>query len=237
MLPDTPASRSLPIILVLACAVSGCLGPRRSDYNTAQAMGVADSSEEADRAWEAVQETLRRRGFRLDRVDRGAGIVTTFPVMSQHFFEVWRHDVNTAPDFWESSLNPMRRWVEVRVARGDDETWREIAVNVHKERLSSPDRQFNSTGAAFQYFGDTLPSTTGKPRVTAEDDRWLDRGRDPAMEEYLLRAILGRAGVSTPPGGESSSRETTSGPDAATGTQSETGARGAADTAAASKSP
>jgi hypothetical protein len=198
---------------------------------------VADSSEEADRAWEAVQETLRRRGFRLDRVDRGAGIVTTFPVMSQHFFEVWRHDVNTAPDFWESSLNPMRRWVEVRVARGDDETWREIAVNVHKERLSSPDRQFNSTGAAFQYFGDTLPSTTGKPRVTAEDDRWLDRGRDPAMEEYLLRAILGRAGVSTPPGGESSSRETTSGPDAATGTPSETGARGAADTAAASKSP
>lgn len=197
-------------------------------------MSVADSSEEADRAWEAVQETLRRRGFRLDRVDRGAGIVTTFPETTQHFFEVWRHDVNTAPDFWESSLNPMRRWVEVRVARGDDERWREIAVNVHKERLSSPDRQFNSSGAAFQFFGDTLPSTTGKARVTAEDDRWLDRGRDSAMEEYLLRAILDRAGVSTPADGESSSRETNSAPDTATRTPSETGAKGAADSAAAS---
>ena len=200
MFPDTPTSRSLPIILAFVCAVSGCLGPQRSDYSTTQALSVADSSEEADRAWEAVQETLRRRGFRLDRVDRGAGIVTTFPATSQHFFEVWRHDVNTAPDFWESSLNPMRRWVEVHVARGDDETWREIAVSVHKERLSSPDRQFNSTGAAFQFFGDTLPSTTGQALVTAEDDRWLDRGRDSAMEEYLLRAILDRVGASTTPG-------------------------------------
>lgn len=185
----------LPLVLGVGCAVSGCLGPRRSDYVSTHAMSVSDSSDEADRAWEAVQETLRRQGFLLDRVDRGAGIVTTFPVMSQHFFECWRHDVNTSPDFWESSLNPMRRWVEVRVARNEDETWREIAVNVHKERMSSPDRQFNSTGAVFQYFGDSLPSTTGKPRVTADDDLWLDRGRDPAMEEYLLRAILGRADV------------------------------------------
>jgi len=185
------------------CAGAGCLGPRRTDYQTTQTVSVAEPSEEANRVWEAVQETLRRRGFRLDRVDRDAGIITTFPVTSQHFFEVWRHDVNTWPDLWESSLNPMRRRVEVRVASANDKSRQEISVIVHKERLSSPDRQFNSSGAVFQYFGDSLPSTTGKPHITAEDDRWLDRGRDPAMEEFLLRAILKHAGLSLQPTGES----------------------------------
>ena len=117
------------------------------------------------------------------------------PETSQHFFEFWRHDVETRRDSWEASLNPIRRWVEVTVARGNDETWAGLSVVVHKERLSSPDRQFNSTGAAYQYFGDNLPSTTGLARVTAEDDRWLDLGRDPAMEDYLLRIILGGAGI------------------------------------------
>ena len=71
--------------------------------------------------------------------------------------------------------------------------WTQLEVAVHKQRFSSPDRQFNSTGAAYQYFGDSLPATTGEPRVTAADDRWLDLGRDPAMEDRLLQAILERA--------------------------------------------
>ena len=63
---------------------------------------------------------------------------------------------------------------------------------VHKERQSSPDRQFNNSGAAYKFFGESLPSTTGQSRVTAKEDHWLDCGRDPAMEDYLLRAILKR---------------------------------------------
>lgn len=178
---------------ILVGSAMGCLGPRRDSYTTARTFTPGQSTPQSDQVWDAVQETLRRRGFRLDRVDRGAGVVTTFPLTSQHFFEIWRRDVHTAPDFWESSLNPMRRWVEVQLVANDDSSWREVGVIVHKERLSSPDRQFNSTGAAFKYFGEDLPSTTGKPRVTVEDNRWLDRGRDSAMEEFLLRAILDRA--------------------------------------------
>ncbi len=181
------------VATLLAGSALGCLGPRRENYTTTRAIPEAETADHADRVWNAVHETLRRQGFRLDRVDRGAGIVTTFPVTSQHFFEIWRRDVNTTPDFWESSLNPMRRWVEVRLEANNDSSWKQIAVVVHKERLSSPDRQFNSTGAAFKYFGEDLPSTTGKPRVTLEDNRWLDRGRDSAMEEFLLGAILDRA--------------------------------------------
>ena len=69
----------------------------------------------------------------------------------------------------------------------------DVAVVISEvKRPGGPDRQFNSTGAVYQYFGDSLPSTTGLSRVTEKDDHWLDCGRDPAMEDYLLRAILKR---------------------------------------------
>jgi len=154
---------------------------------------VAPASEEFDRVWQAAQETLRQHHFVLDRVDHREGLVTTLPESSQHFFEFWRHDVNTARDFWESVLNPIRRWVEVTITADGESDGHVVAVVVHKERLSAPDRQFNSTGAAYQYFGERLPSTTGIERVTHEHDRWLELGRDPAMEDYLVRRIIDRA--------------------------------------------
>ena len=188
------------VVVVLIVLPAGCLGPRRDNYQSSRSVSIADPSPEADQVWEAVQETLRRHRFRLDRVDRRAGVITTMPVTSQHFFEFWRHDVDTRQDLWESTLNPLRRWVEVGIARDEDKKWKELTVVVHKQRLSSPDRQFNSTGAAYQYFGDSLPSTEGIVRLMAEYDVWLDDGRDPAMEDYLLRAILERAGLGINPG-------------------------------------
>lgn len=185
----------LLMVVSLLALTAGCLGPKRSDYVSTQGVSVADPSEEADQFWEAIQDTFRRYRFRLDRVDRRAGVITTMPVASQHFLEFWRHDVDTRDDLWEATLNPMRRWVELSVVRGPDNAWERLSIVVHKERLASPDRQFNSTGAAYQYFSDSLPSTTGLVQVTAEHDQWLDQGRDPAMEDRLLRAILKRAEV------------------------------------------
>jgi hypothetical protein len=186
--------RRILMVLTLAplSGAMGCFSPHRGEYQTSQGVSVAEPSEQADQLWEAVQETLRRGRFPLDRVDRAAGAITTLPENSQHFFEFWRHDVATTRDAWEATLNPMRRWVEVSLTRADEGPWTQLSVVVHKERLSSPDRQFNSSGAAYQYFGDSLPSTTGLSRISEKDDRWLDCGRDPAMEDYLLRAILKR---------------------------------------------
>ena len=178
-----------------AVAMLGCAGPQRADYVSSCRLSVSGQSEQADEVWGAVQETLRRHRLRLDRVDRRAGVITTKPEMSQHFFEIWRTDVATRHDFWEATINPIRRWVEVRVSRDQAENWGRLAVVVHKQRFSSPDRQFNSTGAAYQYFGDSLPSTTGLARVTPQQDRWLDLGRDAAMEDYLLEQILDAAGM------------------------------------------
>ena len=185
------------VFLSFTTVITGCLGPHRRSYESSRQIALADRSPQADRLWNAITETLRRYRFRLDRVDRRAGVVTTMPVTSQHLLEFWRHDVDTWPDLWEATLNPIRRWVEVSVTAAEDGTWGELAITVHKERLSSPDRQFNSTGAAYQFFGDSLPSTTGLIHVTPEHDQWLDQGRDGAMEGCLLRAMLERADIET----------------------------------------
>ncbi len=176
-----------------ALFLSGCAAPRTSptpDTLVNEPVGAS-----SDRMWAAAQETLRRQLFRIDRLDRSAGVMTSFPETSAQFFEFWRSDVATARDAFESSLNPIRRWVEVSLAEDTDTSLPALAVIVHKERLSAPDRQFNSTGAAYQFFGDSLPSTTGQPRVTPQDDRWIDLGRDAAMEARLRGLILRRAGI------------------------------------------
>lgn len=185
--------RKVPIIVLLA-TVCGCNQPKSDPFHADHPQTKsAISGHDADAVWDGVQDSLRRLGYRLDRVDREAGIVTTKPETSQHYFEFWRRDVATRADFLEATLNTVQRWVEVSVSPASDGS-SEVAVVVHKERLSSPDRQFNNTGSAYKYFGEELPSTTGKEKVTAADDRWIDRGRDLAMEQYLLASILERVG-------------------------------------------
>lgn len=184
-------STQVPIIVMLAGLV-GCQRPQGDPFHAYQPpTQVTLANQNADAVWDSVQETLRNHGYRLDRVDREAGVVTTQPETSQHYFEFWRKDVNTSADFWEATFNTIQRRVEVTMT-SPAEGSPEITVVVLKQRLSSPDRQFNSTGVAYKYFGEELPSTTGKEKVTAADDRWIDRGRDPAMELYLLNKITER---------------------------------------------
>ena len=187
--------RVATVLTLFVAMSSACLGPRRDDYVSSRRVILSQMPDQWDVLWDATQETLRRGRFRLDRVDRHAGVVTTMPETSQQFFEFWRHDVDTREDLWESTLNLIRRRVHVSLDRAGDGQTAQLGVAVYKERLSSPDRQFNSTGSAFRFFGERLPSTTGAAKVTVADDRWLELGRDPAMEDYLLRSILERAGT------------------------------------------
>jgi hypothetical protein len=177
--------------------LGGCAKSRNVETSVPRTVNVAVESAEADRWWEAAQELLRRRGFRLDRVDRRAAVITTLPEVSQHWFEFWRRDVATATDYWQATLNPVRRWAEIRFtsASGEGESasaiWTDVAIVVHKERLTCPDRQFNCSAAAYQFFGESLPSTTGAIKVTVEEDRWLAEGRDAALETRLLQDLWG----------------------------------------------
>jgi len=176
-------------------AVMGLIGcahrhPDRLTPTSSHELLVSQRSTAGEELWTAAKEVLRDHGFRLDRVDRGAGLITTMPRTSQQAFEFWRNDVCTSFDLWEATLNPIRRWAEVRFVQNDVGAWTDISVTVHKERFSAPDRQFNNTGSAYQFFGNQLPSTTGQTEVTSADERWLDAGRDAALEGCLVQQVL-----------------------------------------------
>lgn len=179
---------------------AGCRSGQRAPYQSRGAIAVEMRSPAGEAVWEGMKDTLRRSRLTLDRVDRRGGVITTRPELSRHWFEFWRRDARTFHDKFESSVNPIRRWVEVHVEPADDDGGSTVEVAVHKQRLSSPDRMFNSSGAAYQFFGEALPSTTGAPRVSRADERWLDLGRDPALEDYLLQKFLALA--ANVPGGE-----------------------------------
>lgn len=175
-----------PLLLLVACSA-----PRPESYVSLKVVEPALVGDDGRRLLAAAADALRARRFRVDRLDQRAGVVTTWPNTSQHYFELWRDDVETGWDFWEATLNPIRRRVEVHVTADPEAST--VMVRAYKQRLSSPDRQFNSSGAAYQFFGENLPSTSGHTIVPERDDRWIDVGRDHALEDALLRDILARA--------------------------------------------
>ncbi len=143
-----------------------------------------------DSLWRSACNELRRHRFTLDRTDTRAGVITTKPVGSQHFFEFWRRDTATARDFWEATLCPIRRTAQVAIQPAAAADAYLVDVTVRKQRLSTPERQFNSSAAAFHFFRPSLPTVrTGRPALP-EENTWIDLGRDPAMEALLRERIL-----------------------------------------------
>lgn len=187
-------SRSFILTCTLILLIANCAAPRPASYVSTRLVDPLLVADGGDRIWSAAQDVLRASRFRLDRVDRLEGVITTWPNTSQHYFELWRSDVKTGWDFWEATLNLIRRRAEIRLNSSDSGEGVSLMVRVYKQRLSSPDRQFNSSGAAYQFFGDNLPSTTGKAIRPEVDDRWIDLRRDHALEDALLKSILSRAG-------------------------------------------
>lgn len=187
-------------MLAFALAVAGCSHSRRTAAAEQKAADPGPAASDSDKVWKAALESVRRFGFQPDRVDRRAGVITTLPEGSKHLLEFWRRDVATAWDLFESTTNPIRRWVEITFPPGASEgAVADVSaapkIVVYKQRLSAPDRQFNSSGAAYQFFGNSLPSTTGAVKVTAEDDRWLPFGEDAALAGRLQQQIARRAGL------------------------------------------
>ncbi|MCC7293663.1 MAG: hypothetical protein IT449_16520 [Phycisphaerales bacterium] len=182
--------------LIAATGLCGCHQPAAPVSPTTVRVELP-TAEDYDRLWSAARESLREDGYLAELVDRSQGRLSTRAVGSQHFFEFWRHDVETRYDWAEATLAPIRRRVDLTLPQPEESvTSTQLTLSVIKERLASPDRQFNESGALFQFFGYVLPSTTGQAQIRPEDDRWVEIGRDAAMEAYLLRRILARAAVS-----------------------------------------
>jgi len=179
------------VVLTLAVGwLGGCQvepAPARSDAATAD--------ESFNAVWDAATEVLREYRFAIDRADRRAGVISTFPLLGRHWFEFWRADAARPGDVLEGSLHTIYRQATVTIRRADSPAATAPAlgdylagVEVRASRSDRPAAQVTSTSEAFEMFLRPEKMVRGvgageSAEVAAA--RPVDLGRDENLEQIL----------------------------------------------------
>jgi hypothetical protein len=158
------------------------------------------TADDFDQLWAACERAARDRGFQIDREDFRSGVMTTRPLVSKQWFELWRRDVVTLPGVGESSLHTLRRTVRFEIKVREDGAY-EAAPKVLVERYSVIEHRITS---ATQY-RDIYALT--REEALRRDDRqrnplleqegiptfyWYAVGRDESLEKKLAESIAGK---------------------------------------------
>ena len=190
----------LRAVMLCALLLAGCAAPvRRGTYAVAtatpatQPTGPTVVATDFPRLWDACEDVAREFGFALDRQDRRGGVITTVPLISSQFFEVWRSDVQTIEDVAESSLATYRRMLRFDIRRRADDTFA-ATPSVVVERYSQAEQPITSSA----YLRHAFRSRRGRPPVgSREADRgiflpqryWYATGEDHALEEAVAERL------------------------------------------------
>jgi len=189
-------------VACLACAAAGC-GRSRARFDNPMTISTTDQM----LVRYEVTDLLEAMFFEVERPPRSAERIDTLPLTSSHFTEFWRPDVRTHQGRVESSIHTVQRTITVymrkaggspdqeQAAAGASESPGPLAIEVvvRKERLAMP-TGIDATGASDMY-------SVFSGRITALEDyeekygvgtRWVDYGRDEALEQYVLKRILKR---------------------------------------------
>lgn len=145
-----------------------------------------------DTLWAAAERVARNHRYPIDRVDYRNGILTTRPVASRQFFEVWRDDLTPISDQAESSLATVRRTIRFEFDRSEDGRY-VVTPKVLIERYAMPQRRVTSVT---RYGAAITPALPGEV-VDSEGEKvpnhyWYAIGRDAAAERRLVRDIEAR---------------------------------------------
>jgi hypothetical protein len=184
-------SITLIVALLIAAALAGGCVP--SGLPPVSHHAVADENFNA--VWDATRQVLSQYRFGIDRADRRAGVIRTFPMIGRHWFEFWRKDAATRRDLAEGSLHTIYRQVTVHIRRKDkDATGSEYlaTVMVQTGRSDLPSPQVTSTSEAYDLFlnpldmprSASLTGLSGRPGGT-----YVKLGRDENLEQILQRKI------------------------------------------------
>ena len=170
------------------------LATTRRSYWTTQPAEVTVHNASFDRLWGASEDAARAFGFRLDRQDRRAGVLTTEPVTGKQVFEFWRRDTGNLGETLDNSLDSYRRSIRFRFDRipgGYAMTPRVII-----ERYTQAEQPVASS----VYLGTIYGGRRYPTRGTRETDRgvylpqayWYATGRDYDLENQIAQDVLKR---------------------------------------------
>jgi hypothetical protein len=140
--------------------------------------------------WEACRKSLYNDQFEIQQEDYREGVLTTWPMISMQFFEVWRSDAGTFHGVMLDSLQTIRRSVRFELAREPDGSYVArpkvlIEQSSHPERRLSAVSQFNT---AFTITAES-PTRINTEGETVPNRYWYALGRDEAMEKELAASV------------------------------------------------
>ena len=134
--------------VVTGWLLAGCAADARLQTGSAGEMTVA---QRYNRVFTVSQDVLRGYLFEIDRVDRRAGLIQTFPMTGKSWFEFHRKDAATVRDVIESTLQTIYRQAIVEIVATGSDQW---GVNV-RVAVSRSDRrrlQLTNTSQAINLF-------------------------------------------------------------------------------------
>ena len=197
---------SLVVVLSTGLVVIGCAHQppptTRPSYATTQPSYWLDQPSPAhvdaknfDQLWEACKQTARDYGFFIDREDYRAGLITTLPLTSKQFFELWHNDVQTAEDVADSSIATYRRTLQFQFSRQADGSY-EVTPSVLIERYAQAEQPITAS----VYLKNAFRTQTQKRHRmvgSREIDRglmlptryWYATGRDTVLEIDIAKKI------------------------------------------------
>jgi hypothetical protein len=177
-------------VIVMLVLIVGCAAKPRPTTQPAVPSGNFIA------LWRACEDTAREFGFTLDREDYRGGVITTLPLTSKQFFEVWRNDVQTANDLADSSLSLYRRTLRFDIKKTPDSTYA-ATPTVTIERYARTETPV--TGSA--YLRNAFRSTGRRgPTGSREQDRgiilprhyWYVTGEDDVLEQKVAKKLRGK---------------------------------------------
>ncbi len=120
------------------------------------------------------------------------GRLDTRPEVGATLLEPWRHDSADLRERVESTLQTIRRRATVRVTPAANGYLVEVVVYKELEDVVHPEQA--TAGAATLPYNPPLTKVTNPILETPVEDGWIVLGRDPVLEQRILRHIVQRFG-------------------------------------------
>jgi hypothetical protein len=147
--------------------------------------------------WNACADVARQDGYTIDRRDYREGLLTTDPVVSQQFFEIWRHDTGSAAGILENSLDTYRRSIRFQIDK--EAGGYRMTPCVIVERHAQAEQPITSD----VYLRSSMVADKHPMLGTKETDRgvylpsayWYATGRDYAFEHDLAGQVRHKLGI------------------------------------------
>ncbi len=174
-------------ISIIIC-LAGCGGNQKAGL--VKEVTISDAN--MQRAVEISEDVLRDFNFTVAKEDVNSGFIRTRPLTGGQFFEFWRKDNVGSQEVLESSIQDIRRTVQVYINQaGANFT---ISCDVKVQRLYLPQANASNAGLRFDRItGQQIRTTELSLDIDTKTITWIDLPDDTKLSSVMLKKIEAKA--------------------------------------------